>query len=60
MARTATKEPRKTEHLGIPLDPGTKRRLKRVAKSKGRKHTDLARSYVIEGVDRDEPGVVGK
>lgn len=53
MARTMS-GPRKSEHLGIPVDRDTKRRLKRVATAKKLPHTELARGYVVDGIDRDE------
>ena len=45
---------RKTEHIGIPVDLTFKDRLVRVARNKGRRHTDVARDYLKVGVRRDE------
>lgn len=53
MARK-TAQSRKTEHLGIPMDEPSKRRLIAIAQRKQRTHTDLAREYVLRGVERDE------
>lgn len=53
MTRTAN-GPRKTEFVGIPLDKNSKRRLKAVAAVKRRSHTELARDYVMTGIERDE------
>ena len=45
---------KKAEFIGIPIDRRTKDRLKKLAAAKQRKHTEMARLILVDGIEREE------
>lgn len=50
----ATRQTKFDDYIGLPVDRGLKRRIKKIAEAEERSPTEMARLILREGVERHE------